>query len=484
MVGRHSQYQGDSKRIKEFLGYGVKESSNEAYMRCLTIFEGYLKTNQLLEVDDCMVKLETGEMDVYKFFADYLRHLIKIGNEPSTIKNRISVAKLLVLTITHPTVSIDPRRFKYFVKMPKIIKKEKKGLSKETVIQVINACVANSRLRLIMLFLAATSCRIGETLLLRISDLHLDGEPKFGLRPPFLPYISIRGETTKTGQDRTVLLTSEITEQLGLWISNKYKIRNKITRNAEGKNVTQKYKPERHLDDYLFMDISHGYNESDAARFVYKNLDTELHSVLENVHLDQRTKKKLYAISFHKIRMGVRTRISDLGFKQSKEFGDFYMGHDTSTYYQPTDDAYKTNFLLCQNELTYLDQTSIQKSYGGIETRIDKVEDTTIMQLKEKEKELNDLNTSIILQRDELQILRQELKEMRERDLDLQKIKDEKDAEIRWIRDWVENLSKRVSHYEFGHSGPPPIGLGEELDKEILSKAKAVYNKKTQSTTT
>lgn len=380
---RYCQYQGKSERVKEFLSYGRKESSIETNMRELGIFENFIKQDYNTDLDSLFTKLETNQLDVYRFCAKYLNYLKKLGNEPSTIKNRISTAKSLILTTTRPTVSIEPKKFKSFVKLPTIIKKQKRGLDKETTIKLINSCVDNPRLRMLIFFLAATSCRIGETLLLRIKDLHLNGEPKFGLRPPFLPYISIRGETTKTEQDRTVLLTSEITEQLKLWVSNKYRIRNKVT-TSNGKTITEKYKPEMHKDDYLFMDIDHNYNETDAARFVYRNLTNELHKVLINSGLDDRTKKKLYAISFHKIRMGVRTRISDLGFKESKEFGDFYMGHDTSTYYNPSDDDYKKNFLLCQNELTYLDQTQIQKSYGEIETRIDKIEDTEIAVLNKR----------------------------------------------------------------------------------------------------
>lgn len=392
---KYNTYQGKSERIKEFLGYGTKESSTETYMRSLTIFENFIKEEYKSELDDLFQKLESNQLtkagvilDVYRFMASYLKYLIKLGNEPNTIKNRMNTAKALIITTTNPTITIDPRKYKHYVKLPRIIKKQGKGLSKETTIKLIKGSTTRPRLSTIIWFLAATSCRIGETLLLRISDLHLDGKPNFGLREPFLPYISIRGEITKTGQDRTVLLTSEITEQLRLWIKERYKERNKVTIAAEGKTRTEKYTPVKHPDDYLFLNLDHNYDGNDAARFVYKNLANELRDILKNLELADKANNGMRLISFHKIRRGVRTRISDLGFKQSKEFADFYMGHETSDYYYPTDDDYKRNFLLCQNELTYLDQTAIQKSYGEMGARLDKVEGTTLAELDKENKSL------------------------------------------------------------------------------------------------
>jgi integrase len=398
LKSRYCQYEGNSKRITEFLGYGNKESTNEAYMRNLGILENFIKEDYKCELDSLLEKLENNKLkngnkvviDVYRFLASYNKYLVKLGNQPNTIKNRINTAKALIITTTQPTISIDPRKFRYYVKIPKVIKKQKKGLGKETTIELINGSTNNPRLRVIMWFLAATSCRIGETLLLRISDLHLDGKPNFGLREPFLPYISIRGEITKTGQDRTVLLTSEIAKQLKLWIARKYKTRNHTIRDDTGKIIStdKNYKPEMHPDDFLFMNINHDYRGNDAARFVYRNLVNELHGVLEDLGLNQMNSNGQYAITLHKFRMGVRTRISDLGFKDSKEFSDFYMGHDTSAYYQPTDDDYKKYFMLCQNELTYFDQAQIQKSYGSIETRMDKIEVDEIADLRKQIKHI------------------------------------------------------------------------------------------------
>lgn len=371
-VTRYNKYQGNSERIREFLSYSNKESSEETNMRNLTIFEDWIKNEYKTELDALFVGLETNQIDVYKLLGKYLQYLKTLkGRQPNTLKNRISVVKSLISTTTKPTVGIDKVKLHHFVKLPVVNKKGKKGLSKELTIKLINATFPYKRLRMIIWFLAATGCRIDETLRLRCSDLHLDGEPHFGLRPPYLPYVHMRAEITKTQQERTVILTSEIKEQLELWIKEKYKVRNKVTTNNDGSTITEKVKPERHPNDYLFINIDRNYDKPDAARFVYRNLVNQLSGILHNLGLTDRTANGQFAITFHKIRIGVRTRITDIKFKDCANFADFFIGHDTSTYFNPTEDQYKNYFKMCESELTYLDPMAVQQKYGAMEEQIE-----------------------------------------------------------------------------------------------------------------
>jgi integrase len=55
---------------------------------------------------------------------------------PSTLKTRIITAK----NLEYYDVDISPRKFKLKVKMPKVIRKSKEALSKEDVIDILNAC--------------------------------------------------------------------------------------------------------------------------------------------------------------------------------------------------------------------------------------------------------------------------------------------------------------------------------------------------------
>src|SRR5438876_823783 len=105
-------------------------------------------------------------------------------------------------------IEISPRRFKLKVKLPKIIRKKKVALSKEEIIEILNVC-DNIRLRTYVILLAVTGMRAREALSIRIKDIDFDSNPAS---------IFVRGEFTKTGVDRTVFLTEELSQQLKSWL--------------------------------------------------------------------------------------------------------------------------------------------------------------------------------------------------------------------------------------------------------------------------
>jgi integrase len=81
--------------------------------------------------------------------------------------------------------------------------KNKEALSKEDIIDILNAC-SDIRLKSYVLLLAATGMRATEALSIRIKDLDLKSSPA---------KLFVRGEYTKTRTDRIVFLT-EVTHQL------------------------------------------------------------------------------------------------------------------------------------------------------------------------------------------------------------------------------------------------------------------------------
>ena len=81
--------------------------------------------------------------------------------------------------------------------------KNKEALSKEDIIDILNAC-SDIRLKSHVLLLAATGMRATEALSIRIKDLDLKSSPA---------KLFVRGEYTKTRTDRIVFLT-EVTHQL------------------------------------------------------------------------------------------------------------------------------------------------------------------------------------------------------------------------------------------------------------------------------
>ena len=99
-------------------------------------------------------------------------------------------------------VDIIPRKFKFKVRLPKVVRKNKEALSKEDIVDILNAC-SDIRLKTYVMFLAAGG--LGCRRIVCIKDLNIESNPA---------RVFVRGEYTKTRTDRVVFLTDEVTEQL------------------------------------------------------------------------------------------------------------------------------------------------------------------------------------------------------------------------------------------------------------------------------
>ena len=66
------------------------------------------------------------------------------------------------------------------------------------------------------MLLAATGMRATEALHIRVKDIDFEKHPA---------ELYVRGENTKTKADRTIFLTSEVTNQLNTWLKYKYRTR-------------------------------------------------------------------------------------------------------------------------------------------------------------------------------------------------------------------------------------------------------------------
>jgi integrase len=73
-------------------------------------------------------------------------------------------------------IDISPRRFKLKVKLPRLVRKNKAALSKEDIVEILNAC-DSIRLRTYVMLLAATGMRAVEALSIRIKDIDFDSNP-------------------------------------------------------------------------------------------------------------------------------------------------------------------------------------------------------------------------------------------------------------------------------------------------------------------
>ena len=133
-------------------------------------------------------------------------------------------------------VEISPRKFKLKVRMPRVIRQSKEALTKEDIVNILNAC-SEIKLKTYCMFLAATGCRASEALSTRLCDFDFSTTPA---------RVFIRGEYTKTRTDRYVFLTKELFEQLNKWIDFKYRTRRvSYIDKKTGKSLTETRSPDR-----------------------------------------------------------------------------------------------------------------------------------------------------------------------------------------------------------------------------------------------
>ena len=127
-------------------------------------------------------------------------------------------------------IDISPRRFKLKVKLPKTIRKNKEALSKEDIIEILNAA-SDIRIKTYVMLLAATGMRAGEALSIRIKDFDFESNPS---------KLFVRGEYTKTRTDRIIFLTDEVANQLKSWLDYKYRTRRICYKdNQDGKTISE-----------------------------------------------------------------------------------------------------------------------------------------------------------------------------------------------------------------------------------------------------
>lgn len=152
--------------------------------------------------------------------AGYVSYLHEKRNlAPISLKAWVTTAKKF---LEFWDVDISPRKFKIKVKMPRVVQQSKEALTKEDIVNILNAC-PDLKLKTYVLFLAATGARATEVLSTRLRDYDFAKGKVF-----------IRGEFTKTRVDR--FLTRELQAQLKTWIDFKYRAR-RISNPKNGKSL-------------------------------------------------------------------------------------------------------------------------------------------------------------------------------------------------------------------------------------------------------
>lgn len=226
----------------------MNQSTAIKYNERLKKFEAFVSERYNLDIDNVVKRITKRKIDAYSVLTNYILYLREKSNNgisPITLKNSVITIKNF---LEYSDIDISPRKFKLKVRLPKVIRKDKEALSKEDVVDILNAC-SDIRLKTYVMFLAAGGFRAVEALSVRIKDLDLESKPA---------RVFIRGEYTKTKADRTVYLTEEVTQQLTSWLAYKYRKRRVCYKgqnndqNNEKKIITEYRTPSQRENDLVF----------------------------------------------------------------------------------------------------------------------------------------------------------------------------------------------------------------------------------------
>lgn len=258
-------------------------------------------------------------------------------------------------------VDISPRRFEIKVKLPKSIRKNKEALSKEDIIEILNAC-SDIRLKTYVIFLANTGCRAVEALSIRYVDLNLDANPA---------KVLIRGEYTKTRVDRFVFLAAETAKQLKLWLEYKHRTRRVCYKDMRTGRITTEYRTPTQDPNNLIFAVQQK-NTNPIPDHLYVDFRAAFAKTLDRIGKGRfEDNKRRRKITLHSFRRFVKSTISDLGYA---DFSEYFIGHSGSTYYRKTDKEKVEIFRKIEPYLTFLDFAVLERRGSDTQTRIEELE--------------------------------------------------------------------------------------------------------------
>jgi integrase len=342
----------------------MSKATSHEYLRRLYSFSTFIKNefSGKLTVNDVVVKIKQGELDPYDIlsrYSGYLQSSYKITT--LTLKQRVVTLKNF---LEYHDVDISPRKFKLKVRLPRVIRRSKEALSKEDIIDILNAC-SDIKLKTYVMLLAATGMRATEALSIRIKDLDLKSNPA---------RLFVRGEYTKTKTDRTVFLTQEIAQQLVSWLNYKYRTRRVCYKNEQtGKTITEIRTPKKKDNDLVFAvyqsieDPNPKNLYFDVVRFFGKTLDR-----MNRGNKEEGSNGRRREITLHSFRRFVKTTISDLGYS---DFSEWFIGHSGSTYWRKKESEKAELFKKIEPYLTFLNIHQLERQGADIQTKVEELEE-------------------------------------------------------------------------------------------------------------
>jgi integrase len=346
------------------------ESTAKQYYSRLLFFERFAQENCKINLDELILKLKHGEYDPYDILNDYCIFLKNNYNFSSvTFRDKIVTVKTF---LEYSDIELSPKKFKLKVKFPKTIIRYKEALDKKDIIKILNGC-SDLRLKTYLMLLASTGLRATEALSIRLKDLDIVSKVP--------TKIVIRGEHTKTKNDRYVFLTREVQDQIKIWLDYKYRRRICYIDKETGKSTTEYRTPEKKSNEPIFYTY---HTDKPRPEILYVNLAAVFSATLDRVGMGDREDENQVRrkITMHSFRRFVKTTISDLGYA---DYSEWFIGHTGSTYWRKKDNEKAEIFQKIEPYLTFLNIPQLERQGADLETRIDELQIIN-QSLREKDK--------------------------------------------------------------------------------------------------
>jgi integrase len=320
-------------------------------------FASFVNQKYNLSLDEVVKQLQSGKIDIYDLLSSYVAFIQKKDNvlSPLSIKALVSARKL-----------------KLKVRMPRAVRQFKEALTKEDIVNILNAC-SDIKLKTYCMFLAATGCRAAEAASTRLRDFDFNCDP---------PKVFIRGEYTKTRADRDVFLTKELVDQIGRWLNFKYRIRRVcIFDKKRGKWVLETRSPDRtkRMNDLVFSSSTTKDHRRISVKYLYNTLVASFEKTLDRMggvyaqyeDTPENNSYHRHLFSLHTFRRWAKSTISDLGYS---DFSEYYIGHAGSTYYRKSEKEKANLFRKIESSLTFLDFLSLERKGADVQSKIEVLE--------------------------------------------------------------------------------------------------------------
>jgi integrase len=342
----------------------MSNATSQQYLRRLYSFSAFIKNefNSRLDVNDLVNKIKQGELDTYDILSKYSGYLQTSYNITAlTLQQRVVTAKNF---LEYFDIEISPRKFKLKVKLPRIIRRNKEALSKQDIVDILNAC-SDIRLKTYVMLLAGTGMRATEALSIRIKDLDLKSNPA---------KVFVRGEYTKTRTDRTVFLTEEMVQQLTSWLAYKYRTRRVCYKDEQtGKAITEYRTPQKRESDLVFA--LYQSTQAPAPTNLYVEFVRSFGKTLDRMKRGDReegSNERRRKITLHSFRLFVKTTISDLGYD---DYSEWFIGHSGSTYWRKKESEKAELFRKIEPYLTFLNIHQLERQGADIQSKVEELEE-------------------------------------------------------------------------------------------------------------